>query len=118
MLPVEVADRQQPDLVVASYTGPQRGASPRRRPGRYGLLAAHDNQVRILMAVQAEEALARRDGASAELLDYGVRGTLRGAPSLPEQTPVLVQIARVDPLRGWLSFDYLRGAERATQGAP
>jgi exoribonuclease-2 len=63
-------------------------------------------------------ALATRDGASAELADYAVRGTLRGAPNLPDQTPVLVQIARVDALRGWLSFDYLRPVERATQGAP
>jgi exoribonuclease II len=63
-------------------------------------------------------AMAMRDGASAELADYGVRGTLRGAPNLPELTPVLVQIARVDALRGWLSMDYLRPAERATQGAP
>jgi len=68
VLPVEVADRQQPDLVVASYTGPQLAAPPRGRPGRYGLLAAHDNQVRILMAVQAEEALARREGGVPLLL--------------------------------------------------
>ena len=68
VLPVEIAERQEPDLVVASYTGPQLAAPARARPGRYGLLAAHDNQTRILMAVQAEEALARRDGRIPLLL--------------------------------------------------
>ena len=68
VLPVEVADRQQPDLVIASYTGPLLVEPPRARPGRYGLLAAHDNQTRILMAVQAEEAVARRDGRIPLLL--------------------------------------------------
>jgi exoribonuclease-2 len=85
-----------------------------RRAKRYWTL-------RYLERVARDEpmaAIATREGASAELSDYAVRGTLRGAPNLPEQTPVLVKIARVDALRGWLSFDYLRPAERATQGAP
>ena len=68
VLPVEIAERQEPDVVVASYTGPQVVAPARGRPGRYGLLAAHDNEARILMAVQAEEALARRDGRIPLLL--------------------------------------------------
>jgi exoribonuclease-2 len=85
-----------------------------RRAKRYWTL-------RYLERVARDEplmAIATRDGASAELAEYAVRGTLRGAPNLPDQTPVLVQIARVDALRGWLSFDYLRPAERVTQGAP
>jgi exoribonuclease II len=85
-----------------------------RRAKRYWTLRYLEQHARDLPMV----ALATRDGASAELRDYGVRGTLRGAPNLPDQTPVLVQIARIDALRGWLSFDYLRAAERATQGAP
>ncbi len=52
-------------------------------------------------------AFAFRDGATAELAEFAVRGTLRGAPPLPDQTPVTVRISRVDPLRGWLAFDYL-----------
>lgn len=59
-------------------------------------------------------ASATRDGASAELVDYAVRGTLHGAPSLSNQAEILVQISRVDPLRGWLAFDYLGPAERAS----
>lgn len=58
------------------------------------------------------EAVALREGASAELVDFAVRGTLRGASNLSEQEKVLVRIGRVDPLRGWLSFDYVRSLER------
>lgn len=59
VLPLHVAAGHQPDLVVAVYTGPQIVEETKGRPGRYGLLAAHDNAIRILMAVQAEEAVAR-----------------------------------------------------------
>ncbi len=52
-------------------------------------------------------ATVTRDGVSAELDDYAVRGALRGAPNVTSQTAIRVRIARVDPLRGWLSFDYL-----------
>ncbi|MGH7913659.1 MAG: ribonuclease catalytic domain-containing protein, partial [Candidatus Binataceae bacterium] len=52
-------------------------------------------------------AIVTRDGVSAELDDYAVRGAVRGAPNVSTQTPIRVRIARVDPLRGWLSFDYL-----------
>jgi exoribonuclease-2 len=55
-------------------------------------------------------ATVTRDGVSAELDDYAVRGALRGAPNVSSQTPIRVRIARVDPLRGWLSFDYLATA--------
>jgi exoribonuclease-2 len=62
-------------------------------------------------------ATVTRDGVSAELDDYAVRGALRGAPNASSRTPIRVRIARADPLRGWLSFEYLgtvpREAERA-----
>jgi exoribonuclease-2 len=58
-------------------------------------------------------ASATRDGAGAELVDYVVRGTLRGAPELADDTPIMVQVSRVDPLRGWLAFDFLRVADPA-----
>jgi NTE family protein len=62
VLPLQVAATHQPDLVVAVYTGPRSVELPKGRPGRYGLLAAHDNAIRILMAVQAEDAIAHWSG--------------------------------------------------------
>jgi hypothetical protein len=32
---------------------------------------------------------------------------LHGAPNLPVSTQIIVQIARVDPLLGWLTMDLL-----------
>jgi hypothetical protein len=46
-----------------------------------------------------------------------VRGALRGAPNVSSQTHILVRISRVDPLRGWLSFDYLATLPRAVERA-
>ncbi|MGH7781626.1 MAG: ribonuclease catalytic domain-containing protein, partial [Candidatus Binataceae bacterium] len=63
-------------------------------------------------------AVATRDGGGAELTDYVVRGTLRGAPELADDTPIMVRISRVDPLRGWLAFDFLRTADSVTKDAP
>ena len=63
------------------------------------------------------EALAFREGSSAELLAYAVRGTLRGAPNGINESPILVRIARVDPLRGLLAFDYLGPMPEAVQPA-
>jgi exoribonuclease-2 len=60
-------------------------------------------------------ATVTRDGVSAELDDYAVRGALRGAPNVASQTPIRVRIARVDPLRGWLSFDYLSTASKPAE---
>ncbi len=53
-------------------------------------------------------AIATREGASAELVDFGVRGTLHGAPTIPNEAPIVVRVSRADPLRGWLAFDYVR----------
>lgn len=52
-------------------------------------------------------ATVTRDGVTAELDDFAIRGALHGAPDVASQTQIRVRIARVDPLRGWLSFDYL-----------
>ena len=60
-------------------------------------------------------ATVTRDGVSAELDDYAVRGALRGAPNVSTQTEIRVRIARVDPLRGWLSFDYLATMPRTIE---
>jgi exoribonuclease II len=63
------------------------------------------------------EATVLRDGASAELDAYAVRGALHGAPNITSQSRVLVQIARVDPLRGWLTLDYVRTVPNALEEA-
>ena len=63
-------------------------------------------------------ATVTRDGVSAELDDYAVRGALRGAPNVSSQTQIRVRIARVDPLRGWLSFDYLATVARTVERSP
>ncbi len=62
-------------------------------------------------------AYVAREGQSAELVDYTARGTLHGAPSLPNQMPIMVQVSRVDPLRGWLAFDFVGPADEASTGA-
>jgi exoribonuclease-2 len=62
-------------------------------------------------------AYVSREGQSAELADFAVRGTLHSAPSLPNQMPIMVQVSRVDPLRGWLAFDFVRPADEAATGA-
>jgi len=59
VLPLDAAAALNPDLVVAVYTGPQAVEVQHGRPRRYGLLAAHDTAMRIMMAVQAEDAIAR-----------------------------------------------------------
>ncbi len=70
-------------------------------------------------AVDAElGAIVTREGASAELTDYGVRGTLHGAPHVPTGSLIVVQIGRVDPLRGWLTMDYVRPASEVIEDAP
>jgi len=56
-------------------------------------------------------AYVTREGQSAELADFAVRGSLHGAPNLPTQMPIMVHLSRIDPLRGWLSFDYVRPAD-------
>jgi len=51
-------------------------------------------------------ALVWREGASAELVASAIRGTLRGAPNLPNQARILVRPVTIDPLRGWLALEY------------
>jgi len=63
-------------------------------------------------------AIVTREGASAELADYGVRGTLHGAPHEPVGAQIIVQIGRIDPLRGWLTMDYVRPASEVIEEAP
>jgi exoribonuclease-2 len=57
------------------------------------------------------EAIALRDGGSAELSAFAVRGTLRGMANASLDQPIVVRIAGVDPLRGGLVLNYLHPAK-------
>lgn len=85
VLPLDAAAALEPDLVVAVYAGPQAVDAQRGRPRRYGLLAAHDTAMRIMMAVQAEEALARWNPRVPLVVirpDVGGRATFRVGDAL------------------------------------
>lgn len=62
------------------------------------------------------QAIVTRDGASAELFDYAVRGALHGAPNISSQARILAQIGNIDPVRGVLSLEYLSTLGRDTDG--
>ena len=64
------------------------------------------------------EAIVLRDGASAELFDYAVRGTLYGAPNLATNQIVTVKIGRIDPLRGWLTMEYMSPSTKLARALP
>jgi exoribonuclease-2 len=63
------------------------------------------------------EAIAFREGSSAELQAYAVRGTLRGAPNGISESSIQVRIARVDPLRGILVLEYVGPAPEPIRSA-
>ena len=89
------------------------GRELERRAKRYWILRYLERHARdgALLAYVA------REGQSAELVDFTARGTLHGAPTLPNQMPIMVQVSRVDPLRGWLAFDFVGPADEAATGA-
>jgi exoribonuclease II len=90
------------------------GRELERRAKRYWTLRYLERH-----AIDAElAAIVTREGASAELTDYGVRGTLHGAPHVPTGSLIVVQVGRVDPIRGWLTMDYVRPASEVIESAP
>jgi hypothetical protein len=42
---------------------------------------------------------------------------LHGAPNVPSRTPILVRIARVEPVRGALALEYLGSTPGTAEGA-
>lgn len=96
---------QSADLLTVlanAETVDSEGKELERRAKRYWAL-------RYLQQLAPGEPLIAtvvREGATAELVDYAVRGTLRGAPNLPNQTRVRVRLTSIDPLRGWLAMEY------------
>lgn len=59
-------------------------------------------------------AIVLREGNTAELADLAIRGTLRGAPNLANDSRIMVRVASIDPLRGWLAMEYAGTAPVAT----
>lgn len=86
------------------------GKELERRAKRYWILRYLERHA----AGRELDAIVLRDGASAELDAYAVRGTLRGAPNLASQSRIAVRIARVEPIRGWLTLDFVGIAPRET----
>jgi exoribonuclease-2 len=115
-----LSDRAAPtytvDELLAVLAGAENaeasGRELERRAKRYWILRyleRHADDTPLL-------AYVTREGQGAELADFAVRGTLHGAPNLPTQMPIMVQVSRVDPLRGWLSFDFIRAADDVAAG--
>lgn len=85
VLPLDAAASLDPDLVVAVHTGPQVVDEQKGRPGRHGVLAAHDSAMGIMMAVQAEDAIARWNARVPLVLirpKVGARATFKVADAL------------------------------------
>jgi exoribonuclease II len=90
-------------LLAAAENAETEGRELERRAKRYWLLRYFQQHLRG----RPLEAIVQRGGTSAELDAYAVRGTLHGAPNLGTHSRILVRIARVEPLRGLLTLDYL-----------
>jgi exoribonuclease II len=101
------------EVLASAESAEASGRELERRAKRYWTLRYLERSARGV----ALRAFAVREGASAELADYAVRGTLHGAPLLPNDAPITVRVSRVDPLRGWLAFDFVALEQRATEGA-
>jgi len=95
-------------VLAGAENAEANGRELERRAKRYWILRYLEKQA----TGSALRALTFREGATAELADFAVRGTLRGAPNLPDQTRIEVQVNRVDPLRGWLVLEYVRTIEK------
>lgn len=94
-------------MLAGAEAADASGRELERRAKRYWILRYLERHVRDGSLL----AYVTREGQGAELADFVVRGTLHGAPNLPNQMPILVQVSRVDPLRGWLAFDFVGPGE-------
>lgn len=107
VLPLQVAAAQDPDLVFAVYVGPwfrEQGETP---PARPGLLKAHGNAMRVLMAAQAQMEIANWD---------------QRIPLVLARPPVEAHATfRVDRIRHYIEEGYraaVRALEEWKAGAP
>lgn len=100
VLPLKVAAAQDPDLVFAVYVGPSFRERGDPRPVKSGLLGAHGNAMRVLMAAQAETEIASWD---------------RRIPLVLARPPVeALATFRVDRIRHYVEEGY-RAAVRALE---
>jgi exoribonuclease-2 len=107
-------DREELMAVLAAAEASEaEGRQLERRAKRYWILS----YLKRSALERPLEATVWRDGASAELDAYAARGSLRGAPNLPSSARIEVRIGRIDPLRGWLTLNYLRTLTAAEEGA-
>ncbi|MGH7907270.1 MAG: ribonuclease catalytic domain-containing protein [Candidatus Binataceae bacterium] len=82
-----------------------------RRAKRYWILRYLERHAADLRL----SAIVLRDGLSAELVDYTVRGSLHGAPPALDQAQITVRVERVDPLRGYLALAYSGPALKSSE---
>ena len=101
-------------VLAAAESTEAEGRELERRAKRYWTLT----YLQRSMMEEPLEATVLRDGASAELTAYVTRGALRGAPNLPARARIMVRVTRVDPLRGWLTLNYVETVATAEQGVP
>jgi len=100
-------------VLAAAETTEAEGRDLERRAKRYWTLT----YLKRNALERPLTATILRDGASAELEDYGVRGGLRGAPNLPVNARITVSVARVEPVRGWLTLNYMSTVTTAEEDA-
>jgi exoribonuclease II len=116
-LPEHGSTAYQPEellnVLAAAENADADGKELERRAKRYWILRYLERHA----LNQPLEATVLRDGASAELDAYAVRGSLHGAPNVASNARIIVQIARVEPVRGWLTLDYLSAASAVAEDA-
>jgi exoribonuclease-2 len=105
-------DRDELMAVLAAAEATEaEGRELERRAKRYWTLTYLQRNARETPL----EAIVLRDGASAELTAYAIRGTLRGAPNLSASSRIMVRVTRIEPLRGWLTLHYLQTVATAEE---
>ncbi|HVN27872.1 MAG TPA: RNB domain-containing ribonuclease [Candidatus Binataceae bacterium] len=101
-------------VLAGAENAEAEGRELERRAKRYWVLRYLERHARDTELT----AVVTRDGVSAELVDYSTRGTLHGAPHEPVGAQIIVQIGRIDALRGWLTMDYVRPGSEVIEEAP
>jgi exoribonuclease-2 len=104
---------QMLNVLAAAESVEADGRELERRAKRYWTLTYLQRQ----MISRELRASIGRDSTSAELDDYAVRGSLRGAPNLSSNARIMVQLAKVEPTRGTLALRYIRTIPEAEEGA-